>query len=1282
MAAGWPVVGAVLILSLFAGSPVHGEAAPSFELQLREVPPEACVGKPLALEAHVPGHASRDVTIEAILITPAMEALSITFEQKAPRDGTWTGSFTPSEPGQYELDVIARARIAGRKASARKRQRLHIRRGDGIVLRELGEAVELGGVYPGEGARLTVHPELLSDRGNKVKAEVTPLQGPGEAEITAPAMTVSPAEMDRQQLEDGAFTITIAAAVDQPAGRYTGTLRVFSEYDRCILPLHVDVLPPDLQATPAILQIGRIGRGRSAKGTLTVSLAGGGKQPVRITLQPWISQGSKKGPGFYVEGLTREFVLESGSSEAITVTVRAPEDARAGRYTSALLINTPLKELRVPVVAHVVRAPMAIRAMAIIVLGVMVVLLAVLCAWDLYRSLRGGAASPMRRYLLVSALAHAGALLVSALVLVQPTAELAEQSVAVKAVRMSGDRGMAGGGDREAERFLRDLAQLQEQEKSVDLAKADDAQQRNEKNRAEAAELAETLTETELEREEIKKQAEIVEKSPTLAKAQEHPAEQPEVAEHEVEQKRADEIRESAEAQNVELAANDADTNGSKLTAEASRALDLDARELSPEKVEVVALAEPEQVNLEKAPEFLAPTVPALASPEVEQKRADEIRKSAEAQNVELEANDADTNGSKLTAEASRALDLDARELSPARVKVVALAKPEQVNLEKAPEFLAPTVPALASPEVRQKAAAVAPVKEDSRRIALPPAAAEKGARHTTLRSAIVQPLPSRPVAVARTQRTLSAKAEPIVREPQTVAPRPEPREPLLVSDNTPQPEPVVATAEKSAGTEPEGPEPVTIELAMAGPAMGHRPGMRDFAPAPVLPDVMPLSSIRPTQRRPGSSLASPVAALGKGPRIAGLGHQVSGGKIVIGTARYAGDWDCDKTAMPNLAYQLERRVGLAVETETRSVALSSTDIFKCAFLFLSGHSNFQLRPAEIRQLQGYLRAGGALWVNDSTHEGNVTFDSAVRRELARLLPGSKLETIPMDSPLFSACYDLRRGYRGFDIPPGDKYRENRLHGLRIDGRWAVIYSRNDYGDGLEIDPNTHPLMKSLTNLSPREMQEGSIRMGMNLAFYVLSSARGADDVEKLKIADMRRVAAALPAAEEQAKAKVAGRASVPLFQSLNPQEEWKVPQGWSRDRTGVSTDAQGMVTVSITRGQDGKNVIDRTVEGDLSGYRWLVVEVNSRMSAGARLAIGISTGEGWDYFESAPEYVRPGESHDIVFDLTAKTFKSEGTKWEYKARLQNATDVRAIHLLFHPISSGQVAIPNLKLVK
>ena len=174
---------------------------------------------------------------------------------------------------------------------------------------------------------------------------------------------------------------------------------------------------------------------------------------------------------------------------------------------------------------------------------------------------------------------------------------------------------MAGGGDREAERFLRDLAQLQEQEKSVDLAKADDAQQRNEKNRAEAAELAETLTETELEREEIKKQAEIVEKSPTLAKAQEHPAEQPEVAEHEVEQKRADEIRESAEAQNVELAANDADTNGSKLTAEASRALDLDARELSPEKVEVVALAEPEQVNLEKAPEFLAPTVPALASP-------------------------------------------------------------------------------------------------------------------------------------------------------------------------------------------------------------------------------------------------------------------------------------------------------------------------------------------------------------------------------------------------------------------------------------------------------------------------------------------------------------------------------------------------------------------------------------------------------------------------------------------------------------------------------------------
>jgi hypothetical protein len=42
----------------------------------------------------------------------------------------------------------------------------------------------------------------------------------------------------------------------------------------------------------------------------------------------------------------------------------------------------------------------------------------------------------------------------------------------------------------------------------------------------------------------------------------------------------------------------------------------------------------------------------------------------------------------------------------------------------------------------------------------------------------------------------------------------------------------------------------------------------------------------------------------------------------------------------------------------------------------------------------------------------------------------------------------------------------------------AVVYTRNDYGDGLEINPNTHPLMPSLSDLSPRDMQEGSTICG------------------------------------------------------------------------------------------------------------------------------------------------------------------------------------------------------------
>lgn len=1122
---GWPrhaaIEAAVIACALLLGSSALGADARALEFRLDQVSAAASAGQRVPLTIRMPDVGLDDLSISATLITPTMDARPVVFRRatSAKDEGVWTSHFTPAMPGEYELDALVRGRRGAERVSVRRRQSFRIKHGDALGVRELGGALDMGSVFPGSASQRSVHPEYLSSRGRTVRAHLVLPRSADGGQISADAATVSPGSLDRADASAG-FTVGIKVPVDQLPGLYVGSLVVQSEYDECRVPLRLAVAQPRLATRPGGLDLGRVQRGRETSAALTVSLEGGGKQPVRVTLQPWVSEGSRDDPIFNVEGLTRKFELVAGASETINVTVVAPEGAGVGKYHSAMVVESPLRTLRVPVMVEVIRPPLALRTFTTMLLAAIAAVLLALCLWDLYRALKGQGASPMLRYLLASALLHVVALLVSVWIGVEGSPELAEQRVAVRAVRLTGEAGLPGTGDQEAAQFLQDLAQVAEESGAVELAMASDAEVDGEKGGSESPSPAEMQSEAHLERGEREHEAEIVRK-PT-----------------------------------------------------------------------------------EPLPTISAPAAPAPPAPEMRRKK--EI--------------------ARVAAEAEREVAVTRR----------------------------------APPATKRRPHARSEV--------------------------MAQALPMRPLGAPRAPKSLTKEAVPVVRRPKANRPLPEPiapEPPLPSPEIEARREPAMAKISESDSVEPDEAKPAHIELAMLSPTAPKMAAMASPAPAAALPTPQLVSTaIPPRKRRAAVSVAPMSGTPGTGTPIAGLGHQASAGKIVVGTARYAGDWDCDKTAMPNLAYQLERRVGLAVETETLSVKLSSPDIFKCALLFMSGHSNFRLRPAETRQLQAYLKAGGALWLNDSTHEGDNTFDTALRRELSRLLPGEKLEPVPMDSSIFTACYDLRSGYRGYDIPPGDKYRENRLFGIKIDGRWAIIYSRNDYGDGLEIDPNTHPLMKSLTNLSPAEMQEGAIRMGMNLAFYTLSSARGADEMEKVKLADMRRAASAAPEVEEQWRSMLAGRPSSALFQSLKTQEQWSVAEDWSRDGTKHTVDRAGRVTVKMTRGQDGKNVVGRAVEGDLSGYRWLVLDVESKMTAGARLAVGLTCGEKHEYFESVPRYVRPGKNPDVVFDLTAASFKSGATQWQYKTKAGGLNHVRAVHLLFYPISSGEAVVRSMKLVK
>ncbi len=1082
-------------------------SAPADELRLEPVSGDAVVGGRLRLQMQVSAQNWEDLEIEAVLISPQLEvsAVELSGEALVSGKGTAYGHFTPQAPGEYDLSVIMRGAVDDGSRSIRRSLRFYVYPGAALYIEGWGEdAFDAGSAYAGETAGFSIRAGAAETRGRFAAIHISELEGPSRHIIDVESFDISPETMAVSELPAD-IGISIGIPRNLPPGIYRGEVAIESETDRTALPFEIEVLQPRISLSQSKVGLGSIRRGEVGSAELVIGLHGG-VQPFGVTLQPWISRSGGKGPGMFVEGLDRKFTLRDGEQETIAVTTYAPDTAATGKYFSMLVIETPQSTLEVPVEARVIRAPISARQALFYGLAALIAVLLLALILDIIRSAGGYGLTPLQRFLLLSALAHALLLLLSAYLFFDSAAGPERDRVAVRAVRIAGEQGLQGGTHRASESFAGELEELEY-----------------------------VTTESPAE----------------VARAVSEHAEQ-RVYESQTEEDPAEGIR--------------------RVNPASGRAAD----------AEVVEDIE------EAGRSFEFPhDEPALDMGEVD------IRHADGAEVVE-----------------------DARSFDIGRVQVA----------DERPGVRLPAVDA------------VSPDDEPGRYGAKIEAPLDAGG------------------GVIETPVETSQSFESPHDEPELTAGRMSLREAAEPDiTDTARALDVVPVAAAAVQEDPPSHEPVPLQEDYE---------MRRSAAA-VLE-----TSVRP------DLLGSFAAA-----ETPGLGDPLSGGVILIGHGIYEGDWDCELSAMPNLAYQIEKRTALAVEAETRFVRLGSEDIFQCAFLFMTGHLDFRFRDEEIERLRKYLYRGGSLWINDSTHEGDNTFDRAARREIQRLVPERSLETIPMDSPLFTACYDLSGGYLGYDIPPGDKYRENRLRGIRVDDRWAIVYTRNDYGDGLEIDPNTHPLMKSLTDLSPHEMQEGSIRMGMNLAFYFLGGDEP-DEARERQLARMRRSAAEVPEIEAQLIRQLEGRPYVPALQAMEVTEDWHVAADWSEDPTFIETGGDGAIRLELHAGEAGKNVVGKYVHADLSDYRWLAMEVNSVMEAGARLAVGLSMGEEFAYFESAPQYIRPGRNLHVVFDLQAGTFKTESAGWEYNAFAVNLQDVRAIHLLFYPISAGSLQVENIRLVQ
>lgn len=186
--------------------------------------------------------------------------------------------------------------------------------------------------------------------------------------------------------------------------------------------------------------------------------------------------------------------------------------------------------------------------------------------------------------------------------------------------------------------------------------------------------------------------------------------------------------------------------------------------------------------------------------------------------------------------------------------------------------------------------------------------------------------------------------------------------------------------------------------------------------------------------------------------------RHVPRGFLKVGQLQHEGDWQPAPRAMSNLMRFVREEYKLDVTIQKEDMPVNTPDIYLFKFLYMHGRKSFDIPSDQLDNLRANLKTGGVLLADACC--GKTEFDKSFRVFAKRLFPDANLEPIPPDDVLFSSEINgapittvrLRR-----ERPDGNgaeaEFRDTRptfLEGIKINGRWAVIYSRYDLGCALE----------------------------------------------------------------------------------------------------------------------------------------------------------------------------------------------------------------------------------------
>ncbi len=197
-------------------------------------------------------------------------------------------------------------------------------------------------------------------------------------------------------------------------------------------------------------------------------------------------------------------------------------------------------------------------------------------------------------------------------------------------------------------------------------------------------------------------------------------------------------------------------------------------------------------------------------------------------------------------------------------------------------------------------------------------------------------------------------------------------------------------------------------------------------------------------------------------------------GALRIGKLRHAGDWNIAPLAIPNLTTTLRDKLKFDVVINHKEIIPSDPSLVHYPLIYIHGRAAISFDDADKAALRRHLDPGGGTLFADAAC-GSPAFDAAFRRFVAELLPGNPLVAIPRDDELYTAKvhFDLRDVQYGQAAGGGKDFPQ--LEGVKVNGRWAVIYSKYDIGCALERHQGLD--CKGYT-------YESAIRIAANIVIY------------------------------------------------------------------------------------------------------------------------------------------------------------------------------------------------------